>query len=411
MLGGFLFFLWLCRARLTKNLADKIQHNNVFRTFRFVAYAALPIFGLAFLANVFGLVSLSQILGNAVLRSSYVALIFYAIVRIADGLIIFALRFRPLCLLKMVQKYRSLIQKRSRKFLRWIAFGAWILITLELLSLRDPLYQEIKAILTARLDVGSLSISLGDILLFAVTVWAAFLLSRFIRFALEEDVYPRVPLERGLPYAISTLLNYTILLVGFFLAVAAAGFDLTKFTILAGAFGVGIGFGLQNIINNFVSGLILLFERPVKVGDFVKIGDSTGTIRRIGIRASVVHVWDNSDVIVPNSKLISENVINWTFSTQQRGIEIIFSVPPATTPKQVIEIMEKAAENHPLISEAPLPQVLFDEISFDRLTFKLRAWTDYFDKVLKIRSDLVLAISEALNAENIPHEKIISEAV
>ena len=409
MLGGFLFFLWLRRARLSENLNDKSRQNNVFRTFRFVIYLVLPIFALAFLANIFGYVSFSQLLGSAVLRSSYAALIIYAIVRIIDGLIIFALRFRPLSLLKMVRKHRALIQKRLRKLLRWIAFGGWVLITLELLSLRDPLFQEIKAILNARLNVGSLSISLGDVLAFAVTVWATFLLSRLVRFALEEDVYPRVPLERGLPYAISTLLNYTILLFGFFLAVAAAGFDLTKFTILAGAFGVGIGFGLQNIISNFVSGLILLFERPIKVGDFVKIGDSTGTVRSIGIRASIVHVWDNSDVIVPNSKLISENVVNWTFSTQQRGIEIIFSVPPATAPKQVIEIMEKAAENHPLIGENPLPQVLFEEISFDRLIFKLRVWTDYFDKVLKIRSDLILAISEALKAENIPHEKIGSE--
>lgn len=409
MFGGFVFFLWLYRARLSRNLTDKIRGNRVFRTFRFLALLGLPIFAVAFIANIFGYVRLSQFLGNAVLRSSYVALILYAVVRIADGLIIFALRFRPLCYLKMVEKNRALIEKKARKFLRFLAIAAWILFVLEFLTLRESLLDQIKAIFNARLNIGSLNISLGDVTLFALTVWVAFLLSRFVRFALEEDVYPRVALERGLPYAISTLLNYTILLVGFFLAVAAAGFDLTKFTILAGAFGVGIGFGLQNIINNFVSGLILLFERPVKVGDLVKIGDATGTIKRIGIRASVVHVWDNSDVIVPNSKLISENVTNWTFSTDQRGIEIIFSVPPATLPGKVVEIMEKAAENHPLITDQPLPQVLFDEISFDRLTFKLRVWTDYFDKVLKIRSDLVLKISEALNAENIPHEKINSE--
>lgn len=411
MLGGFIFFLWLRRKRLTVNLTDKIRGNRVFQTFRFVATIALPIFAIAFLADAFGYVSLAQLLGNAVLRSSYVALILYAIVRIADGLVIFALRFRPLCLLKMVEKYRSLIQKRVRKFLRWIAIIAWILITLEFLNLREPFFEKITAILTAKLNVGSISISLGDLLLFGITVWLAFLLSRFVRFALEEDVYPRVPLERGLPYAISTLLNYTILLIGFFLAVGAAGFDLTKFTILAGAFGVGIGFGLQNIINNFVSGLILLFERPIKVGDLVKIGDATGTIKNIGIRASIVHIWDNSDIIVPNSKLISDNVTNWTFSSQQRGIEMIFSIPPGATvqPKKIIEIMEKSAEKNPLVSETPMPQVLFNEISFDRLTFKLRVWTAYFDKVLKIRSDLVLNISEALNAENIPHEQLDSE--
>lgn len=412
MFGGFVFFLWLRRRRLKLNIKDPVRQSRVFQTFRFVTLIALPIFALAFLANVFGYVSLAQLLGNAVLRSSYVALILYAIVRIADGLVIFALRFRPLCNLKMVQKYRSLIQKRIRRFLRWLAVIAWVLITLQFLNLREPLFERIVEILTAKLNIGSISISLGDILLFGITVWLAFLLSRFVRFALEEDIYPRFPLERGLPYAISTLLNYTILLIGFFLAVSAAGFDLTKFTILAGAFGVGIGFGLQNIINNFVSGLILLFERPIKVGDTVKIGEAIGVVKNIGIRASIVHIWDNSDVIVPNSKLISDNVTNWSFSGQQRGIEMVFSIPPspAVQPKKIIAIMEKAAEAHPLVSEDKMPQVLFNEISFDRLTFKLRVWTDYSDKTLKIRSDLVLNISEALNAENIPHEQLDSEA-
>lgn len=411
MLGGFIFFLFVLRTRLSLDPDDEIRNDRVFRTFKAISSIALPIFAVAFLANAFGYLGLAQLLGNAVLRSSYAALILYAIVRIVDGLIIFALRFEPLCRLKMVERHRLLIQQKIRGFLRFIAAVFWIVITLEFLTLREPVFEFIRAILTAELSFGSIGISLGDVVLFAVTVWAAFKLARFVNFALEEDVYPRFALERGLPYAISTLLKYTILLAGFFLAVAGAGFDLSRFTILAGAFGVGIGFGLQNIINNFVSGLILLFERPVKVGDQVRIGDVTGTVRNIGIRASVVHVWDNSDIIVPNSKLISDNVTNFTYSSQQRGIEIVFSVPPAEKiePKKIIGIMEESAEKHPLVLADPPPQVLFDEVSFDRRVFRLRVWTDYFDKVLKIRSDLVLNISEALTAENIPHEEAGAE--
>lgn len=188
-------------------------------------------------------------------------------------------------------------------------------------------------------------------MLFIATVWSAFLLSRFVNFVLQEDIYPRFSLERGTPYAISTLLRYVILLLGFFLAVAAVGFDLTKFTILVGAFGVGIGFGLQNIINNFVSGLILLFERPVKVGDSVKVADATGTVRRIGIRASLVQTWDNAKIIVPNSKLISKSVTNWTFSSQQRGIEVPVGVVYGTDPKFVIELLQNIVAQHPLVTE------------------------------------------------------------
>ena len=399
MLGGFLFFLWLFFARLSKNETEEIIHGKIFRTIKIAALVALPIFAVSFLANASGYLSLSRLLGNGVLRSAYAAVILYAAVRITDGLIIFALRFRPLCFLKMVQHNRALIQNRLRKFLRFVAIVLWAILTLDFLSLREPIFEWVKGVLTAKLTLGSLSISAGDILLFIATVWAAFLLARFINFVLEEDVYPRFSLERGIPYAISTILRYVILLLGFLFAVAAVGFDLTKFTILAGAFGVGIGFGLQNIINNFVSGIILLFERPVKVGDSVQINDATGIVRRIGIRASLVQTWDDAEIIVPNSKLISDSVTNWTFSSLQRGIEIPIGVDYGTDPRIVIELLEKTVAKHPLVAENPSPKVLFTEFGADSLNFKVRAWTTHGDQWVGIRSDLAVAVNEAL-AEN-----------
>src|SRR6516225_30459 len=157
-----------------------------------------------------------------------------------------------------------------------------------------------QATLNANLAIGSFSITLGGILAFLITVWASFLISKFLRFVLEEDVYHHLRLAAGIPYAISTMLHYAILLVGFFVALGALGIDLTKLTILAGAFSVGIGFGLQNIVNNFVSGLILLFERPIKVGDVIEVGGNVGEVSRIGIRASVIRTADGSEIIVPN---------------------------------------------------------------------------------------------------------------
>lgn len=401
MLGGFLFFLWLFFARLSKNETEEIVHGKIFRTIKYAALIALPIFAVSFLANVLGYVALARLAGGAVLRSAYAAVIIYAAVRIIDGLIIFALRFRPLNLLKMVRDQRALIQSRLRKFLRFLAMLAWVLITLELLSLREPLFEWGQEVLNATLTLGSLNISAKNVLYFAATVWAAFLLSRFINFVLQEDVYPRLSLERGIPYAISTVLRYVILLLGFFFAVAAAGFDLTRFTILAGAFGVGIGFGLQNIINNFVSGIILLFERPVKVGDSIKVADATGTVRRIGIRASLVQTWDNAEIIVPNSKLISESVTNWTFSSLQRGIEIPIGVAYGTDPKLVIELLQTVAAKHPLVAENPPPQVLFTEFGADSLNFKVRAWTAHGDQSTQIRSDLAVSVNEALAEKGI----------
>ena len=372
MLGAFLFFLWFYRVRLMQDPPEDLRHGQVFRVIRVATFIVLPIFAAAFLANAFGYVNLGRLLGSGVLRSLYSGVIIYALVRIIDGLIVFALRFRPLILLNMVRENGPMMQERARKVVRFIAFILWLLSALEFFTLREIVFGQARAILTAELNVGSLSISAGDVLLFFVVVWAAFLVSRFVRFVLNEDVFPRLSLGHGIPYAVSTILNYLILLIGFFFAV-----------------------------NNFVSGLILLFERPVKVGDEIKIGEATGTIRRIGIRASRMRQWDNSEIIVPNSKLISENVKNWSHSGRKRGVEISVSVAHGADANQVIELLSATARAHPLVVEKPAPQVLLSEIVSPALNFKLRAWTTDYDKTTQIASDLAVAVSKKLSENNI----------
>jgi small-conductance mechanosensitive channel len=271
-----------------------------------------------------------------------------------------------------------------------------MLFVLEQLSVRKTMVQSIRELLTAKLEIGSLQISLGHIAAFGITVWLAFLFSKFLRFMLEEDVYPRVNLARGIPYAVSTILHYVILLLGFFLAIAALGIDMTKFTILAGAFGVGLGFGLQTVVNNFVSGLILLFERPVKVGDVVQLGDHAGSLKHIGLRASVLRTWEGSEVIVPNGVLISDEVVNWTFSDQQRGIEVNVGVAYGTDPELVIDLLTGVAELHDDILKEPPPQTFFLGFGESALDFQLRAWIANFERWMTIRSELTVSVNAAL---------------
>ncbi len=409
MLGGFLFFLWLFVARLSKTDDEKKVHDKFFLTIKYAALIALPFFAISVLANILGYVSLAQLSGNSILRLAYTAVIFYGIVKIVDGLIIVALKFRPLNQLQMVKDKPLLIQNQLGKLARFIAFGAWLLVAPELLALREPLFEWVRETLTAKLTLGSLSISAGDILLFVAAIWAAFILSRVINFVLREDIYPRFSLETGVPYAISTVLHYVILLLGFLFAIAVAGFDLTQFTILAGAFGVGIGFGLQNIINNFVSGIILLFERPIKVGDWVKIGDSDGYVQHIGIRASLVQDWDETEIIVPNSKLISENVTNFTYESKKRGIAIPASVIPDANLHAVIELLKKTVAKHPLIIENPPPKVLLEEATATALNFKVRVWTEEGDETTDITSELLIAVNQTLAENNlaVPNAKLL----
>ena len=253
----------------------------------------------------------------------------------------------------------------------------------------------------AELSFQSIRISLGAVFAFALTIWLAALLSRFIRFLLEEDIYDRFHFNRGSSYAISTLLHYVVLSVGFIVAIAALGVDMTKFTVLAGALGVGIGFGLQNIVNNFVSGLVLLFERPVNVGDVVQVQNDVGTIRRIGIRASIIRLFDSSELIVPNAQLISDKVTNFTLSNRQRRIELSVGVAYGTDPKRVIALLTEVAGTHPLAAKNPPPQTLMTEFGTDSLNFSVRFWTDEYDQWLQIKSDVAVAITEALAAAKI----------
>ncbi|CAN5236077.1 hypothetical protein BH20ACI1_BH20ACI1_30610 [soil metagenome] len=395
MLGAIVFLVWVLRS---KRLTDTIQvkHQRIFTIIKKIIPFALGIFIGAFIANALGFVNLARIAGNGILGSAYIALILYTALQIAKSLLIFAVRVRPFSTLGMVKTHRRMLLDKIQLGLHWLAFIAWIILTLNVLSIREPIFDFFRGILNAQLHLGSFQISLGDIIAFGITVWLAFLISRFVRFVLEEDVYPRVNLAGGIPYAITTITRYVILLIGFFLALAALNVDLTKFAILAGAFGVGLGFGLQNIVNNFVSGLILLFERPVKVGDVVQIGEDQGHLNRIGLRASVVRTLKGSEVIVPNGQLISEKVINWTLSDQYRRLEINVGVAYGNDPAEIIKILIKAVSDHPDVLKEPAPGCLFLGFGDNSLDFQARAWTSKTSQWVVTQSDLAVAMNKAL---------------
>jgi potassium-dependent mechanosensitive channel len=294
-----------------------------------------------------------------------------------------------------------MLQRRICGVAEFLTFLFWLSLTLSFFELRTPFITNIEAALRANLIIGSLNISLGQVFVFIITVWASFLVSRFLRFLLEEDVYHHLHLERGIPQAISTMVHYAVLLLGFFVALAALGVDLTKVTILAGAFTVGVGFGLQTVINNFVCGLILLFERPIKVGDVVQVDADIGEVRRIGIRACVIRTADGSEVIVPNGTIISNKVTNWTFSDRYRAVEVPVSVARGVAPLRVVEVLKSVATNHPSVAKEPAPQAYVVNFAPTAVSFQLRAWTDRYEDWVQVRSDLSIAVDDALTRENI----------
>jgi len=399
-----LFLLWLLRSRRLG--APPSESGLLERGVRIYAGLALAVLCVAGLINALGYTHLSYLVGHAMLASSYLAVIFYAVVRIGDGLIVSAMKIRPFSLLGMVHRHFQLLASNASTVLRWLVFFLWIWETLDLFSIRASLWSKGAALLTYPVTdlTGHVHLELsllGRLPLFAFTIWMTFLLSRFVRFILEEEVYPHLKLAPGVPYAASTMVHYAVLIVGCLTGVSVLGVDLSKYAVLVGALGVGLGFGLQNIINNFVSGIILLFERPIKVGDVIQVDTAVGTVESIGIRASVVRITNGSEIIVPNGNLISNQVTNWTFSNRQRVIDVSIAVAPKSDPQRVMVILADAAKAHSLILKDPTPQVLFTGLTGTALNFELRAWTTQHEVWTQIRSDLFLAISAALAKENI----------
>ena len=364
-------------------------------------WGQLAILACAVFAGAFGYMRLARLLGTTVLTSSYVALVLYAGVRVGEGLMAYVLRARPLRTLFAVQQHRDLLQRRAHLALRWISVGTWVYVTLAGLGVMSASWTAVETVLDARYVRGSVSISLGDVMAFGLTIWAAFLLSAFVRFVLQEDVYPRVGLPRGLPYALSSLLHYAIILVGFIFAVAALGFDLTRITILAGALGVGIGIGLQSVVASFVAGLILLLERRIHVGDSIETGDLQGEVREIGFRASTIRTYNGAEVIVPNGRLTSERVTNWTLTDRMRRVDLRVAVAYASDPALVLDALHAAAKAYPKALAQPAPLALCTGFRDSALNFELRVWTASFEESDLVRSDLAVAMHAALAAASI----------
>jgi small-conductance mechanosensitive channel len=201
---------------------------------------------------------------------------------------------------------------------------------------------------------------------------------------------------RGVPMAMGVLGKYFIIVVGFFLGVASLGFDLAKMGILAGALGVGVGFGLQNLVSNFVSGLILIFERPILVGDVIEAEGFEGTVSEIGIRSSKIITYDGAEIVIPNANLISNSVTNWTMTNRRRRSVIEIRTNTNANPAEVIAVIANLANKQSHVIKDPKPFVTFDGQKDQVLIFNLYYWQD--DEAMNTKSELNTHIYNSLKS-------------
>jgi small-conductance mechanosensitive channel len=241
-------------------------------------------------------------------------------------------------------------------------------------------------------EIGQFRISLFRILVGIGLFIGLLFLTRLLQRSLRDGMLNPARMDTGIANSIDTAVGYAGIALAALLAVSYAGFDVTNLAIVAGALSVGIGFGLQSIVNNFVSGLILLVERPIKVGDWIVVGGEQGNVRRISVRSTEIETFDRASLIVPNSELIQGRVLNWTHRNLMGRVVVKVGVDPTADPRQVIELLVEAAKAQPLLLRSPEPSATLDYFGADKLEFTLRAVLADLNQGLKINSELRIAI-------------------
>ena len=349
---------------------------------------------LAFGSNLYGSVLLSWRVIDGILSTFYTAMIFYALYVILTGYIVVMLRRRIATASNMLEKYSKNIEKTTRLLIKVWMLLWWLLIVVKTVSLYPYLVSFKEKVLSLSFTISQTTISMQSVVDFILVVVGTWILARFVKTVLQVEIFARFRLPRGVPTAILTVLNYVIVISGTIIAFSSLGVSPQQFALIFGALGVGIGFGLRNIIANFVSGIIMVFERPVQIGDVIEVDKTMGSVQSIGARSSTVKTFDGSEVIIPNADFIAKEIINWTLSDEHRRKTVEFKVDLDNDIDEILSIMHKVATSHPDVLSDPKPLATLKSFGEYYLEFKLYFWLS--DNLITAQSEVNIAIYRAL---------------
>lgn len=346
------------------------------------------VLGVVLAVQLAGFNSLATHLLDSSIKTTFLVLLFRLIVLLAHGGLEFVIGSPAAQKIHLIRHNSLVIVKRLGHVADFAVWTMAMALILEIWRIYESPAEAVHGILSFGIVLGEQRVTLGLAMTAALFLYGSFLVSSVVQAILMDEILPRRHVELGSRISIARLVHYAFVLIGFFLAIGVLGVELKNLTILAGAFGIGIGFGLQTIVNNFVSGLILLFERPIKVGDVVQLGETWGKIKKLGLRATVVETFDNSEVIVPNSDLVSTQVTNWTLSDRASRLVLKVGTAYGSDVPLVLQILHEAAEANPMILKDPSHQAFFMGFGESSLDFELRAWVADIDNRFKARSEI-----------------------
>ncbi|AFL84346.1 small-conductance mechanosensitive channel [Belliella baltica DSM 15883] len=353
-------------------------------------YIAMQV--LSILANVFGRFTLSKLLGTAATMSFAQAVGLYLFVLIIMEVIYLQIEVGR----KKETEFTSFIdfhgiQKRVKKVFYGIAALIWTYYFLDNISLLDIFIEKSRVFLSTERSLINSTFTFGNILIFFLLVYVSSVVANNIAyFASIKDQQKGESRDKRLGSSI-LLIRLSVLAVGFLLAVGASGIGFDKIAIVLGALSLGIGFGLQTIVNNLVSGVILAFEKPIQIGDAIEVGGRSGTVKEVGIRSSKILAYDGSEIIIPNGDLLSQHLINWTLSDQKRRVELIIGVSYGSDMDLVSEILTKQLQIDEIMKN-PTPKVFLQSFADSAVEFRVLFWVENFGLWIDIRNKVMRGI-------------------
>jgi len=389
-----LLFLGLTIASIVFGIHFWLEQRKKKEFAKYVQWVTIVYIVFNFLATIFNLCgrwTLAQLFGSSAIFGLTQIIALSAFIQILlEAFTLNILNARVKNSLSEPFDYRPFILDIRKAFV-WIALLLWLMVLASNLNIYNFLYERILTILSTPRNFGSISFNLGSIILFFVIIWVSSALQKYISF-LFGDTGDEINKVNKRQHSKLLLARLVLLTAGFLLAVAASGLPVDKITIILGALGVGIGLGLQNIVNNFVSGVILIFERPFQVGDSIEIGDKKGKVKEIGIRYSILLTADGGEVIVPNGDMLANRIMNWTLSNDYIRIEIPLKIEAKENWDQISGIIKNVVEEDKRVLPTREPIVLLNNLSANQIDFKVLVWCRDLRDAEVLKSDLIEAL-------------------
>jgi potassium-dependent mechanosensitive channel len=368
---------------------------------RWVIGFGTSMWAVVLFAELIGFHRLARWVIHSAITSALVLFVVGFLFIVARGLVWTLIKVEVKGRFRVVHTVGAALAERVLRLVQAVLVGGAGLALLNIWELAPAPLETWTLITGLGFNVAGAELTIGRVLFAILLVYLAILGSWIGRTVVTSEVVPRWDLDRGVGDSITSVIHYVTVAIGILVGLGALGVHLQNIAIVAGALSVGIGFGLQNVVNNFVSGIILLFERPVRVGDTVVIGGEWGTIRKIGLRSTRVETFDRSEMIVPNGDLVSEKVTNWTLSNPIARLAIPVGVAYGSPVGKVMQILRESAPVHPAVLDDPAPQALFMGFGDNALDFELRVWVRDLRHRMEVKSLVLEELDRRFRDEEI----------